>query len=67
MIMRNRRLIAGGGLLLLLALSLRHPTANIEILTHDAADRTPHRVAAALDVGIMAVSFLVTWTGKRFV
>ena len=43
----------------------RHPSADIRILTHDASDPTPHKVMAALDLGLIAVSVLVTWTGEH--
>jgi hypothetical protein len=64
--MRNRRVILAGSALLLLAMSVRPPSADIRIITHDATDRTPHQVRAALDLGLMAFSILVTWTSKRF-
>lgn len=45
----------------------RHPTADIEILTHRANDPAPHRMQAAVDLGVIAVRFLLTWTGgSRF-
>lgn len=63
--MRNRR----AGLMLLavvlIALAVRHPSADIRILTHDAADRAPHRIQAAVDLGLVGVSVLITWTAKR--
>jgi hypothetical protein len=60
--MRERRLTVAVIAALLLVLAWRHPTANIEILTHDHDDLTPHHVQAALDTGLGAVSVLVTWT-----
>ena len=63
--MRNRRITVGILAALALIAAARHPSADIRILTHDAADRTPHEVKAALDLGIVAVSVLVTWTGKH--
>ncbi|WP_353204214.1 hypothetical protein [Sphingomonas sp.] len=51
--------------LLALVAVARHPSADIQILTHDAADRAPHHVKAALDLGLVAVSVLVTWTGEH--
>ena len=51
--------------LLALVAVARHPSADIQILTHDAADRAPHQVKAALDLGLVAVSVLVTWTGEH--
>ena len=65
--MRERRIgLAVGVTLLLLLAAVRHPSADIRILTHDAGDRTPARVQAAMDFGVIAVSVLVTWT-KRLV
>jgi len=64
--MRNRRIVLVTGSLLLLALAARHPSADIRVLTHDTADRAPHRVQAAVDLGLVAVSVLYTWTGKPF-
>lgn len=64
--MRERRIGLLFVIALLLVLAVRHPSADIRILTHDAADRKPARVQAALDLGVIAVSVLVTWT-KRLV
>lgn len=63
--MRNRRtgLILVGAILL--ALAVRHPSADIRILTHDVADPAPHRIQAALDLGLVGVSVLITWTARR--
>lgn len=63
--MRDRRklLIAGGAALAILA--VQRPTADIRLITHDLGDPAPHRVQAAVDLGLMAVSVLVTWTGQR--
>ena len=51
----------------LLAMAARHPSADIRILTHDATDRAPHRIQAAVDLGLVAVSVLITWTAKRVI
>lgn len=64
--MRERRVGMGIAIAALLLLAMRHPSADIRILTHDATDRAPARVQAALDLGVMAVSVLITWT-KRLV
>ena len=40
------------------------PRADIRILTHDTADRAPRRVQAAIDLGVVAISVLVTWSGQ---
>lgn len=57
----------GLGIALLLGIAARHPSADIRILTHDAADPMPHRVQAALDLGLVAINVLVTWTGKHLI
>ena len=64
--MRNRRyglVLAAAALLIVAA---RHPSADIRILTHDRTDPAPHRFLAAVDLGLVAVSLLVTWTTKSF-
>lgn len=63
----DRRKIAliGGGAALLAITALPHPTANIEIITHEVTDKAPRKIQAALDLGILAVSVLYTWTAKR--
>lgn len=64
--MRDRRLfatIAAG--LALLAIAARHPTADLRFITHDLADPAPRRMQAALDLGVVGVSILYTWTGRR--
>lgn len=43
----------------------RHPNADIQILTHDTTDPAPHRIKAAIDLGLVGFSVLVTWTGKQ--
>ena len=62
--MRNRRLGLGLAAAALLVVGARHPSANINILTHDPCDHSPHRVQAALDTGLFAISLLITWTTK---
>ena len=62
--MRNRRLGLGLAAAALLIAAARHPSASINILTHDQSDRAPHRVQAALETGLFAVSLLITWTTK---
>ena len=60
--MRGRRMIVAVAALLALVAIVRHPTADIEILTHRDGDPSPHRIQAAVDLGIVAVKFLLTWT-----
>lgn len=64
--MRDRRLItfAVAGLALV-AVAQRHPTADFRLLTHDAADPAPRRMQAAVDLGLVGVSVLYTWTVRR--
>ena len=59
---RARIVIAGAALLALLAFAAPQHRANIQILTHDAADRSPAKFQAVLDLGLVAVSVLVTWS-----
>lgn len=64
--MRNRRTaLTAAGALLLVALAANPPSADIRILTHEASDPAPHRLRAAVDIGLFAVSVLVTWTNRR--
>lgn len=51
----------------MVVLAARHPSANIRIVTHEVGDPAPHRMQAAVDVGLASVSVLVTWTAKRLV
>ncbi|WP_448661872.1 hypothetical protein ACG3SL_14460 [Sphingomonas sp. CJ20] len=46
------------------ALTAQHPHANIEILTHQPDDVAPRQVRAAVDLGLVAVSVLVTWSRR---
>jgi hypothetical protein len=63
--MRNRRIGLVLIVLALIAVSTRHPTADIRLVTHDAADPAPRRMQAAVDLGAMGVSVLVTWTARQ--
>ena len=63
--MRKRNAMVAMGALLVLVAVARHPTADIEILTHRDGDPTPHRIQAAVDLGVVAVKFLLTWTGDN--
>lgn len=60
--MRSRGKIVIVLALLVVALAARHPTAKFELLTHDIGDPMPARVEAAADLGLLAVSIVVTWT-----
>ena len=65
--MRNRYVGLAIAAAMLLAMVARHPSADIRILTHDAGDRAPHRIHAAIDLGLATVSVLITWTTKGVV
>lgn len=41
-----------------------HNRADIRILTHDQSDQNPHQLKAAIDIGFLAVSVLITWTER---
>lgn len=63
MIGRRRKIVmAGAAALALLALTAKHPRADIQILTHQAGDVSPRKLQAAVDTGLFAVSVLVTWS-----
>lgn len=62
----RRTAIAAIALLLLALTAMRHPSADIRVITHQAGDPAPREVKAAVDLGVMAFSVLITWTGKRF-
>ncbi len=64
--MRNRRVVLAGCALLLVAMSVRHPSADIRVITHEVGDPTPREIRAAFDIGLVAISVLITWTSKRF-
>ncbi|THD34854.1 MAG: hypothetical protein E7773_14460 [Sphingomonas sp.] len=61
---RGRTILIAAALLAIVAVA-RHPSADIEILTHQASDPAPHRVHAVVDLGIVAINFLLTWTAGR--
>ena len=61
---RRRVAIAATGAMLALV-ALRHPSADLRIMTHEARDTAPHRVQAAIDLGLVGISLLYTWTAPR--
>lgn len=63
--MRDRGMVVAVFALGLVAMSARHPTAEIQVLTHDVGDPAPHRVQAAVDLGLVGVKLLVTWTAHQ--
>jgi hypothetical protein len=49
----------------LLSVAVRHPTADIRLITHEPSDPSPRRMEAAIDFGLAGVSVLYTWTVRR--
>lgn len=65
MSLRNRRLIVAGAAAALLLMATAAPRhADFQILAAEKGDADPQRVHAAIDMGWMAVSVLITWTRK---
>jgi hypothetical protein len=60
----RRTIVALAGALALVAMA-RPMSADIRVLTHDAADLAPHRVQTALNLGVVAFNLLVTWSDRR--
>ena len=50
--------------LALFAIWSPHNRADIRILAHEQGDHNPHKLQAAVDIGLVAVSVLITWTQK---
>ncbi|MDB5678563.1 hypothetical protein [Sphingomonas bacterium] len=63
--MQRRRTILIAAAILAVVAVARHPSADIEILTHRADDPAPQKIQAAVDLGIVAVKFVLTWTAGR--
>ena len=62
---RSRNIvIAGAAALALVALAAPDHRATIEILTHRQNDQAPQRIQAGVDLGLVAVSVLVTWSKR---
>lgn len=61
---RSKRLMLVAGVIALTLAIVRptRPHADLEILTHRAGDSAPQQVHAAVDLGILAISVLVTWS-----
>ena len=65
--MTKARLLTAAAIGLAVVAVTKHetPTADIRLLTHEAGDTAPHRFKAALDLGVIGVSVLYTWTVDR--
>ena len=64
--MRNRRIALLFAAALMLVAVARHPSVDLRLLTHDSSDVKPHRLQAAVELGVASVSLLITWTSKKF-
>jgi hypothetical protein len=62
MTQRNRRIVAIGAALLALLAFVPDRRADIAISIQRPDDVAPQRVQAVVDVGLVAVSVLVTWS-----
>lgn len=60
----RKSLAVGAALLALAAFASPDRRASIRILTHDPADIAPARAQAVVDLGLVAVSVLVTWSRR---
>ena len=61
--MRNRvAVLAVAALGVTVALTAHHPTADFKLLTHHAGDRAPVRIQAAVDLGLVGISVLYTFS-----
>ncbi len=64
--MRNRRVMLGcAAVALVAAAAAKPPTAELRLITHDLGDPAPRRMQAAVDLGLVGVSVLYTWTVTR--
>ncbi len=62
---RGRNILIGGaGALALIALASPHRRADFELQMHRAGDTAPERVQAVVDLGLVAVSVIVTWSKR---
>lgn len=63
---RKRRLgIAMLGLVAFAGI-VRHPSVDVTVAANDPANPAAQRVQTRLDIGLVAISVLITWTRDRF-
>ncbi|SFJ30150.1 hypothetical protein SAMN03159338_1341 [Sphingomonas sp. NFR04] len=61
---RKRLLLVAGAVALVVAIARPSPPrADFELLMHRVGDTAPQQVHAAVDLGVLAISVLVTWSG----
>jgi hypothetical protein len=63
--MNRRRIGFAIAALLLVAVGTRQPTADIQLLTHAAGDLQPHRIQAAINLGVIGVKLIYTWSAGQ--
>lgn len=63
---RRRRIALVGACAVIAVAAANHPAANLDLRfeTHDVADMAPHKLKAAVDLGLVGVSVLYTWTER---
>jgi hypothetical protein len=62
---RNRIIVIGAAAaLLLISYASPNHRADIRILAAEKGDANPHRMQAAIDLGVVAISVLITWTSQ---
>ena len=64
---RRKLVIAAIAVLALFAALSPGRHAEIKILAQDPADPAPHQMQAVVDIGLLAISILVTWTSAQLV
>ncbi|WP_313537169.1 hypothetical protein [Sphingomonas sp.] len=61
----KRLLLVAGAVGLVVAIARPAPPhADFALLMHRVGDTAPQQVHAAVDLGVLAVSVLVTWSGR---
>jgi len=64
--MERRRIgLAFAAVALLAAGAVARPHAHLVLQLEELGDRAPARMQAALDMGVVAISVLVTWTSRH--
>lgn len=65
--MRHRKWgMAGLALMALAVLVARPASADVRLMMHRINDPAPQQISAAVDLGLVAFSLLITWSTKRF-
>lgn len=56
----------GLALVALAVFAARPASADLRVLMHHSGDPAPHQISAVVDLGVVALSLLITWSTKRF-